>query len=191
MKLVAGLGNPGGEYRDTRHNVGFLVVDELARRASLAFNQHRFDAEWVSGEVAREKVVLLKPTTFMNLSGQAVAPAARFYKVAVADVVVVQDELDHPLGRLQVKVGGGSGGHNGLKSISSALGEDGYVRVRVGIGKPVVPGEKRSSVVGHVLGAFGADEQAAAKEAVARAADAVECILSQGAAVAMNRFNRK
>src|ERR1700722_7746781 len=120
MKLVAGLGNPGSEYRDTRHNVGFMVVDELARRARLELNQTRFDAHWATGEVAREKVVLLKPTTFMNLSGQAVAPAARFYKVEVGGLVVVHDELDLPLGRLQVKVAGGTGGHNGLKSISSS-----------------------------------------------------------------------
>ena len=191
MKLIAGLGNPGREYADTRHNVGFMVLDELARRHRLDFNQKKFDSEYASGSMVGEKVVLLKPQTFMNLSGQSVVPAARFFKVAVGDVVVVHDELDLPLGRLQVKVGGGAGGHNGIKSILGLFGEDAFVRIRVGIGKPMAQGEKRNSVVGHVLGGFGKDEAQLVQQVIGRAADAVERVLQKGALDAMNEFNRK
>jgi PTH1 family peptidyl-tRNA hydrolase len=191
MKLVCGLGNPGSEYADHRHNVGFMVLDLLAQRARLDFTQQKFEARIAQGTVAGEKVLLVKPQTFMNLSGQSVAPAARFYKVEPADIVVVQDELDLPLGRLQIKTGGGAGGHNGIKSIAQQLGDEGFVRIRVGIGKSQLPGEKRGSVVGHVLGAFAKDEQQAAAEAMGRAADAVEKVLRQGALAAMNEFNRK
>jgi peptidyl-tRNA hydrolase, PTH1 family len=191
MKLIAGLGNPGREYAGTRHNVGFMVLEELAARHRLSFNQQKFEADTAAGQMGSEKVLLLKPQTFMNLSGQSVVPAARFYKVAAVDLVVVHDELDLPLGRIQVKLGGGAGGHNGVKSILGLLGEDGFVRVRVGIGKPEVAGEKRNSVVGHVLGGFGKDEQKLAEQVIARAADAVERVVEKGAAVAMNEFNRK
>jgi PTH1 family peptidyl-tRNA hydrolase len=191
MKLVAGLGNPGREYAGNRHNVGFMVIDALAQEAGLVFSQQKFEAEYAQGQVAGEKAVLLKPQTYMNLSGQSVVPALRFFKVATNDLVVVHDELDLPLGRLQVKSGGGTGGHNGLKSIAGLLGDEGFVRIRVGIGKPQVPGEKRSQVVGHVLGDFAKDEQKAADEAIARAVAAVKAVLSQGAQTAMNEFNRK
>jgi PTH1 family peptidyl-tRNA hydrolase len=168
-----------------------MVLDELARRHRLEFNQQKFEAEYASGAVAGEKAVLLKPQTFMNLSGQSVVPAARFFKVAVGEVVVVHDELDLPLGRIQVKVGGGAGGHNGIKSILGLFGEDAFVRIRVGIGKPGTPGEKRSSVVGHVLGNFAKDEQALLQQVVGRSADAVERVLQKGPLAAMNEFNRK
>jgi len=191
MKLIAGLGNPGREYAGTRHNVGFMVLDALAARHRLQFNQERFEAEYAQGLLGTEKAVLLKPQTFMNLSGQSVVPAARFFKVAAGDVVVVHDELDLPLGRIQVKHGGGAGGHNGIKSILGLFGEDAFVRVRVGIGKPTVQGEKRNSVVGHVLGGFGKDEQKLIEQVIARAADAVERVVEKGAAAAMNEFNRK
>jgi PTH1 family peptidyl-tRNA hydrolase len=191
MKLVAGLGNPGREYAGHRHNVGFAIVDRLTRRFHLELTQRRFEAEYGQGEMAGQKVVVLKPQTFMNLSGQAVAPAARFFKVPVEDVVVVHDELDLPLGRLQVKVGGGPGGHNGVRSILECLGNDGFVRVRVGIGKPEVAGEKRAQVVGHVLGEFSKEESEVANAALDRAAEAVVRILEKGAAVAMNEFNRR
>lgn len=191
MKLIAGLGNPGREYADTRHNVGFMVLDELARRHRLEFNQQKFEAEYASGGLQGEKVVLLKPQTFMNHSGQSVVPAARFFKVPVGEVLVVHDELDLPLGRLQVKVGGGAGGHNGIKSILGLFGEDAFVRIRVGIGKPTPAGEKRNSVVGHVLGGFGKDEQELAQQVIARAADAVERAVAKGPLAAMNEFNRK
>lgn len=191
MKLIAGLGNPGRDYAGTRHNVGFMVLDELARRARLDFHQQKFEADYASGSLAGKKVVLLKPQTFMNLSGQSVVPAARFFKVAAADVVVVHDELDLPLGRLQVKLGGGAGGHNGIKSVLGLLGDDGFVRIRVGIGKPTVAGEKRNSVVGHVLGGFGKDEQQVAQAVIGRAADAAVKVLQEGALAAMNEFNRK
>lgn len=191
MKLIAGLGNPGDEHARQRHNMGFMVLDELARRARIAFDRRKFESEYASGTVAGEKAVLLKPETYMNLSGQAVVPAARFFKVATADLVVVHDELDLPMGRLQVKVGGGAGGHNGIKSILGLLGEDGFTRIRVGIGKPTLPGEKARSVVGHVLGEFSGEEKKAAEAAILRAADAVEAVLSKGALASMNEFNRK
>jgi len=191
MKLIAGLGNPGREYQGTRHNMGFMVLDALVERHALSFDRTKFEAEIAQGSWDGEKVLLLKPQTFMNLSGQSVVPAARFFKVPVADVIVVHDELDLPLGRIQLKLGGGAGGHNGIKSILGLFGDDAFVRVRVGIGKPERVGEKRSQVVGHVLGGFGGDEQAIAAEAIARAADAVDKVLAVGVGAAMNAFNRK
>src|SRR5262249_43935397 len=151
-------GNPGREYERHRHNVGFRVVDLLLGRARAAMTQTKFDAEVAQGSLGGERVLLLKPQTFMNLSGRSVAGAARFYKVDPEDILVVHDELDLPFGRLQLKAGGGTGGHNGLRSILADLGEDSFARLRVGVGKPEGPHGKER-VVGHVLGNFSAEEE--------------------------------
>src|SRR5688572_21623043 len=135
MKIICGLGNPGSEYSRHRHNVGFMVCELLAARAKASFTQHKFDAELSQAVVGGERALLLKPETFMNLSGQALGAAARFYKVDPADVLVVHDELDLPFGKLQLKAGGGTGGHNGLESIAEGWGEGTYGRLRFGIGK--------------------------------------------------------
>jgi len=154
MLLLVGLGNPGPDYARNRHNIGFMAADLLARRHSFGPWRSRFQGETAEGSINGEKVLLLKPATFMNLSGQSVAAAARFLKIPLSDIVVMHDELDLPPGRLRVKTGGGAGGHNGLKSIDSHLGKD-YRRVRLGIGHP---GDK-DRVAGYVLSDFAkADE---------------------------------
>lgn len=149
MLLIVGLGNPGAKYEKNRHNVGFLAADAIARRHSFSPWSRKFKAEIADGTLAGEKVLLMKPTTFMNLSGEAVGEAMRFYKLTPADIVVMHDELDLAPAKLRLKVGGGHGGHNGLRSIDAHCGKD-YRRMRIGIGHP---GDK-SRVHNHVLGDF-------------------------------------
>jgi PTH1 family peptidyl-tRNA hydrolase len=194
MKLVVGLGNPGAEYRDTRHNVGFQVVDELARRWGVV--QWRETFESLAAKTARESepVLLCKPLTFMNLSGRAVAGLAGFYKVATADLLVVTDHVALPLGRLRARRGGGDGGHNGLRSVAQALGTDGYARLRIGVGRGDIQ-EADGRVVGrpgmadHVLGRFRPDERDTISAAILRAADASEVFIAEGIERVMNAFN--
>src|SRR3954468_23783876 len=149
MRLFVGLGNPGAKYANNRHNVGFSVVDEIARRHGFAPWRRRFQGETSEGTLERERVVLLKPTTFMNESGRAVQEAANFFKLAAGEIVVFQDELELPPGKVRVKIGGGIAGHNGLRSISSHIGNE-YRRVRLGIGHPGV----KEMVHSHVLSDF-------------------------------------
>ena len=186
MKLIVGLGNPGPEYRDTRHNVGFLVADELARRwrVSDAWRE-KFEALHVRTTVGDEAVIVAKPLTFMNLSGQAVAGLAAFYKIDPADVLVVTDDVALPLGRLRARPEGGAGGHNGLKSIIQHLGTQAFPRVRVGVGR----GDDRRDLADHVLGRFEAGERDTVSAAVLRAADAAERFLSEGIERVMSVFN--
>ncbi|RKG99999.1 aminoacyl-tRNA hydrolase [Corallococcus sp. CA053C] len=190
MKLICGLGNPGREYERHRHNIGFMVVDALLARARAELTQDKFQARVGQGTLGGERILFVEPQTFMNLSGRAVAEAARFYKVAVQDVLVIHDELDLPFGRLQLKAGGGAGGHNGLKSMVSCLGEDAFIRVRVGIGKPEGPNAKER-VAGYVLSNFDDGERRQLEELISRAADMTESWVRDGLATAMNRHNRK
>jgi peptidyl-tRNA hydrolase, PTH1 family len=191
--LVVGLGNPGSEYARTRHNLGFMVVDELAARAGAAAAsgsvwKAKFGAELAEGKLSAggHRLLLCKPMEFMNLSGQAVQKVAAFWKVAPAQTVVVHDELDLPFGRLKLGAGGGAGGHNGIRSLIGALGAD-FIRVRVGIGKPT----SKQQGAGHVLGGFSKEEQAELPFIVAEAREAVEGIVAGGLVAAMNRFNQK
>jgi PTH1 family peptidyl-tRNA hydrolase len=190
LKLICGLGNPGGEYARHRHNVGFMVCDLLAERARASFTQEKFDASLASATIGGEKTLLLKPQTFMNASGQALGGAARFYKVPPEDVLVIHDELDMPFGKLQLKAGGGTGGHNGLNSIAESWGEANYGRLRCGIGKPTGPNAKER-VVGHVLGNFSGEEVKELPHLLVAAAEMAEGWASLGMQKAMNRFNRK
>jgi len=186
MKLVVGLGNPGSEYRDTRHNVGFLVVDELARRWQVPDDwREKFSALQIKTLRGAEPVIIVKPLTFMNLSGQAVAGLAGFYKVEPAEVFVVTDEVALPVGRLRARRDGGAGGHNGLKSIIEHLGTPAFPRLRVGVGR----GDSRRDLVDHVLGRFEAGERETVSAAVLRAADAAEMFVSEGIERVMNVFN--
>ena len=185
MKIVVGLGNPGRQYQDTRHNIGFLVVDELARRWGAMPWKRRYEAE-VSEHRAIGPVLLVKPQTFMNLSGASVREAAKFYKTPSTDIIVVHDDLDLPTGRLRIRERGGSGGHKGIASILAQLGTDEFARVRFGVGRPPAGWETAD----YVLGRFAAEELAAVKDAITKAADAIEAILKEGTAPAMNRFNR-
>jgi PTH1 family peptidyl-tRNA hydrolase len=190
VKIVCGLGNPGREYDGHRHNVGFQVLDALARGLKASFSTTRFDAQLAQATLGDQRVLLLKPQTFMNLSGQALGAAARFFKVPPAGVLVVHDELDLAFGRLQLKAGGGTGGHNGLQSIVERWGEQDFVRLRFGIGKPEGPGA-RERVIGHVLGDFSRDEGQALAGLVERAAELAMLFCTQGLARAMNAGNRR
>jgi peptidyl-tRNA hydrolase, PTH1 family len=186
MKLVVGLGNPGPRYRRTRHNLGFRVVDLLARRWDVVIGGRRHEAESGVGEVAGVRAVLAKPLTFMNCSGEAVAKLRRSYRLAVDEVVAVYDDLDLPLGRVRVRADGSAGGHNGVASLIAVLGK-GFPRVRIGIGRPPGGGDP----VGYVLERFTAEEEAVMEPALDRAASAVETLVRDGLGRAMNAFNRR
>jgi PTH1 family peptidyl-tRNA hydrolase len=186
VKLVVGLGNPGKDYRGTRHNVGFEVVDLLAKRQALTFETAPADAVQARWRRPDETVWLAKPLTFMNLSGYAVAGLARFYKIEVPDLIVVTDDVNLPLGRLRARASGSEGGHNGLRSVAEVLGTTDYPRLRIGVGR----GDMRRDLADHVLARFESDEQPGIEAAIARAADAVETWISQGLAPMMNAFNR-
>ena len=183
--LVVGLGNPGPRYVRHRHNVGQMVVDVLAERAGGSFRSHKAQADALECRLAGVRVVLAKPHTYMNLSGGPVSALCRFYRTPVEQVLVVHDELDLPFGQLRLKAGGGEGGHNGLRSMSSALGARNYVRIRFGIGRP--PG--RVDPAAWVLSDFTAGERRQLGEFLDRAADAAEAVLTEGLAAAQNAFN--
>jgi PTH1 family peptidyl-tRNA hydrolase len=186
MWFVVGLGNPGREYAKTRHNVGFDVVERLAARHRFAAAREMSGALIQRGRIAGQEVMLLQPQTYMNLSGDAVGAIVRFYKAEGETLVVVHDELDFDPGVVRMKVGGGHGGHNGLRSIISHLG-DGFVRVRVGIGKPA----SKEEGADHVLSKPDAATRKVMAEAIERAADAVELVLREGVQKAMNEVNRR
>ncbi|MGQ0507450.1 MAG: aminoacyl-tRNA hydrolase [Myxococcaceae bacterium] len=190
MKLNCGLGNPGREYENHRHNIGFRVVEALAGRARAQLNQEKFEAQVGQGTFGGERVLFVLPQTFMNLSGKSMAGAARFYKIDPANILVIHDELDLPFGRLQLKAGGGAGGHNGLRSIVEHLGEDGFARLRFGVGKPEGPNAKER-VSGHVLSGFRAEEEQTLGPLIARAADASQTWVKEGLAKAMNQYNKR
>jgi len=186
VKLVAGLGNPGGQYRGTRHNVGFEVVDLLARRHGLAFESAPADAVLAKWRTNGEVVLVAKALTFMNLSGPAIAELVRYYRVSLADLLIVSDDVNLPLGRLRLRPGGSEGGHNGLRSVADALGTVDYPRLRIGVGR----GDAQRDLADHVLARFEADEQSGIEGAIARAADAVEAWIQQGFETVMNAYNR-
>jgi PTH1 family peptidyl-tRNA hydrolase len=184
--LVAGLGNPGRDYVATRHNVGFLVADEVARRHGGSFRS-KFAGELSELRVDGARVTLLKPQTYMNESGRSVGAAVRFFKVAPADLLVVHDEVDLEPGRLQARLGGGLAGHNGLRSVAQALGTSDFLRLRVGVGRPE-RGDPRP-VADFVLSPF--DPEIDVDGLVTRAADAVETVVREGLEVAQQRFNER
>lgn len=156
MFLIVGLGNPGAKYNNTRHNVGFIAADLLSDRYNFIWNvKSKFNADIASGDVEYGRLVLCKPNTFMNLSGASVAPLASFYKLKTEDIIVIHDDVDVPLGKVKYKVGGGAGGHNGLKSIDSHIGIN-YHRIRIGVGRPEDP---RYNISDFVLGKFTKDEE--------------------------------
>ncbi len=193
MKLIVGLGNPGPQYEKTRHNAGFLVIDRLAdRRARGAIARSRFQSLTVDAAIPAppaedEKCLLMKPLTYMNLSGQAVAEAVRFYKLMPErDVLILVDDIYLPCGSLRLRPDGGAGGHNGLASIERSLGSDRYSRVRIGVDPPGIVNQ-----ADYVLGRFTPEQWALAEPALARAADAAELWAARGIDAAMNRFNAK
>ena len=186
MLLLVGLGNPGSKYVRTRHNVGFRIARLAAEKLGVAIDQTRWNAELGTSRAKGEQIAVLLPQTFMNVSGESVGHAARFWKVDPAQVVVAHDELDLEFGRIQVKVGGGDGGHSGLKSLRQHLGPD-FVRVRFGIGRPPQGWDPAD----FVLAKFTDEEEKVVEELLPVAADAAVTAALDGAAVAMNRFNRR
>ena len=183
MKLIVGLGNPGDAYRETRHNIGFKVVDELASRHHVNSWREKFGGLEAKTTFGEEAVILAKPLSFMNLSGQAVQGFSAFYKIATQDLLVIVDDAELPLGRLRARRSGSAGGHNGLKSVIECLGTKDFPRLRVGVGRG--PGELGN----HVLGRFRPEEHDVIAAAVLRAADATEVFITKGIEPAMNAFN--
>lgn len=184
MKIVVGLGNPGSRYCGTRHNVGFEVIDTLARHPSVGAFREKFESLVAEGRVDDETLLLVKPQTYMNLSGRAVRALLDFYKLPPQQLLVVCDDIHLPLGKLRLRARGSHGGHNGLRDIQQHLGTEEYPRLRIGVGEPAA-----GEAVDHVLGRFRASEQPIITEAILRAAQAVECWALQGIEAAMNRFN--
>ncbi len=187
MKLVVGLGNPGSRYAGTRHNVGFETLDLLAKRHGLDWATAPKGAEGLVANWRMGGAIFAKPLTFMNLSGAAVVPLLQFYKIELADLLVIVDEVQLDTGRIRVRPSGSAGGHNGLKSIIGSLGTDAFPRLRIGVGR----GDSRRDLADHVLAKFDKDERAIVEDAVVRAADASEAFIEHGIQVAMNRFNVK
>ena len=186
--IVAFLGNPGLKYNGTRHNAGFMAADAMEKRLGVRINKMRFKALTQTVDIDSHKVLLMKPQTYMNLSGDAMAQAAKFYKVPPERVIVVSDETALPIGKLRIRRGGSAGGHNGLKSIIARLGTDQFPRIRLGVGAPPHPDYDMAD---WVLAAF-KGQDAADMEAVAeKAADAVACYITEGADKAMNKFNTR
>jgi PTH1 family peptidyl-tRNA hydrolase len=183
VKIIVGLGNPGAKYRGTRHNIGFAVLDELAARRQVDFESAPADAliAKVRGDMA---ALLAKPLTFMNGSGEAVGALLRYYKIDVADLLVVVDEVQLPLGRIRARMRGSAGGHNGLKSVIAHVGDE-FSRLRIGVGR----GDTRRDLADHVLTTFDKDEAAEVERVTARAADAAEMFITSGIGAVMNGFN--
>ncbi|QDU70853.1 aminoacyl-tRNA hydrolase [Mucisphaera calidilacus] len=184
MKLIVGLGNPGPQYAKTRHNAGFMVVDRLAERHGMTGGKSRFSGLFTDGLIASARAGLLKPMTYMNLSGQAVVEAMNFYKVPPEDLLVVVDDIALDCGQIRCRPEGGAGGHNGLKDIQQRLGTQKYPRLRIGIDPP-----GRIPQVDYVLGRFTPDQQQAMEQAVPTACDAIETWLTHGITETMNRYN--
>jgi PTH1 family peptidyl-tRNA hydrolase len=186
IKLIVGLGNPGARYANSRHNVGFLIAERFARTHDIDFARRRFNAQIAEGTIGGQRILLAKPQTFMNSSGEAVGKLFAFYKVAPHDLIVVYDDLDLPLGKMRMRSRGSSGGHHGMESIIAPIGTSDFPRLRVGIGRP-----NPDADIDHVLGSFEVDERAVMDETFARAVDAIDVWLADGITAAMNRFNRQ
>ncbi|PGL70768.1 aminoacyl-tRNA hydrolase [Bacillus sp. AFS055030] len=187
MKLFVGLGNPGREYERTRHNIGFIAIDELAHRWGLSLTQQKFNGIYTSGIVDGEKVFLLKPLTYMNLSGECVRPFMDYFNIEIEDLVVLYDEMDIPTGKLRLRTKGSAGGHNGIKSLIQHLGTQEFQRIRIGVDRP----SNGMSVVNHVLSNFFEEEIAEVVAGVKRAADACEYFLKHSFVDVMNQYNKK
>ena len=186
--LVVFLGNPGLRYEGTRHNAGFMTADALARKKNISINRSRFQALTASCPIGDTTVLLMKPQTYMNLSGEAVGQAARFYKLPADHVLVVSDDITLPIGAMRIRTKGSAGGHNGLKNIISVLGTEEFPRIRLGVGSPPHPDY---DTVDWVLSVFRDQDAVDMAEAASRAADAVECFIAQGPEKAMNLYSQK
>ena len=185
MYLIAGLGNPEKKYDGTRHNAGFAAADRLSKRLGISLSERKFNAVFGKGSFQGEQVLLLKPLTYMNRSGEAVRAAADYYRIPPEQVIVLYDDINFPCGRLRVRPQGSAGGHNGIKSIIAQLGTENFPRVRIGVGGL----SEREDLVSHVLGHFSREDAAVMERAYDAAAEAACCIVTEGCEKAMNRFN--
>lgn len=186
MKLVVGLGNPGAKYKGTRHNVGFMTMDEVAYQEKFDFDKALFDAVFAQVQIGGEKVIFMKPLTFMNLSGEAIRPLMNYFKITIEDLLVVYDDMDLPVGKIRLRQKGGAGGHNGIKSIISCLGTSEFNRIKVGVGRP----KEGRTVVGHVLNRFEKEEEEDIIFAVQKSVDAIRSWIETDDFVkTMNQFN--
>jgi PTH1 family peptidyl-tRNA hydrolase len=189
MFLIVGLGNPGKQYARTRHNAGWFVLDELARRFGSETWKKQHEALTASILIDEKRVLLAKPQTFMNLSGRATSALMRYGRIERSNILIISDDLNLPLGRLRLRVAGSDGGHNGLKSVTQMLGSSDYARLRFGVGEPPREDRRERGTADHVLSAFAGDEWPLVEEATQRGADCVETFVAQGVEAAMNRFN--
>ena len=187
MKMIAGLGNPGSEYARTKHNVGFMFLDALAEKLGADNWKTKYDALVAEARIGTEKVLLVKPLTYMNESGRAVGPLMSWYKLAPEDLIVVHDDMDIPAGTIRIRRKGSAGGHNGMKSILYHVGDENFPRLRIGIGRPL-PGWP---VGKHVLAPFSEEDAPKIREAIAYLLPALECVVTDGVDLAMNRYNPK
>lgn len=186
MKLIVGLGNPTKEYEKTRHNVGFMVMDALANQLNVNINTKKFNGEYVKFKYNQEDVILLKPMTYMNNSGESIIQVMNYFKIGVEDLLVVYDDMDMPVGKLRLRESGSAGGHNGIKSVIAHVGGQNFKRIRVGIDRhPKIP------VIDYVLGRFTKDEQPLIEEGIKNATSAIETYLDKGFVAAMNQYNNK
>ena len=184
--MVVGLGNPGATYARTRHNAGFMVADDIASTFNIALTKTKFDILFGRGSIEASEIILAKPMTFMNRCGPAVQKLAHYFRITCADVLVIHDDIDLVFGRLKVKQKGGDGGHKGIRSLVEAFGEDGFARLRLGVGRP-----EGSSVTDYVLAAFDAREQEALSRIIARARNSAVTIITEGIKEGMNRVNSR
>ena len=187
MKLIVGLGNPGSEYAKTKHNVGWMFVDRMAERIGATGWKEKEKGMVAEGRVGAEKVLLVKPMTYMNNSGECVGPLMRWYKLGPEDVLVVHDDMDIPAGTIRIRKKGSAGGHNGIKSLIAHIGSEKFIRVRIGIGRPL-PGR---TVINHVSEPFAAEDVPRIAEAIEYLQPAVDCIINEDVDMAMNRYNPK
>lgn len=192
MKLVVGLGNPGQGYSNNRHNLGFMCVSHFAKAHHIAFDKKQGQARIGTGEVGGETVVVARPDTFMNQSGQAVSRLVKKFSISPDDLIVIHDDLDLPVGRIRIRQGGSDGGHRGIESIINSLGGKEFLRVRVGIGRPAGSGRGASedAVVSYVLGGFAPEERKIIEQTVPAVSDALECLITEGLNAAMNKYNK-
>lgn len=186
MYIIVGLGNPGRRYENTKHNIGFLTLDLLAEKYGIKIRTIKHKALIGEGTIGTEKVLLVKPQTYMNLSGQSVRDVVSYYKVPMEKLLVVYDDVDLPIGRIRIRERGSAGTHNGMRSIIYDLKQDGFPRIRIGIG-----GEVRGNLAEYVIGGFGRKERQQMEEGILRAVSALECILTDGIVKAMNDYNGK
>ncbi len=189
MKLIVGLGNPGRSYANNRHNAGFICLNHFARTHGIRFDKKQSKARTGTGEAGGTKVVLAKPQTYMNLSGESVSRLVRKFKVNLDDLIVIHDDLDLPLGKIRIRQYGGSGGHKGIASIITSLKSPDFVRLRVGIGRPAAAEPSEADIIDYVLSDFTLDEEQVITKVMPTVSEAILCLLTEGLTIAMNKYN--